>query len=339
MLKAAVIGATGYAGEELLKILVRHPEVEITHLVAKIDQPCAISLIFPYFAHILDLECGNEINVEEICKHSDVVFLALPHRVSMEIAPAFLRAGKKVIDFSADYRLKDTDEYEKWYGIEHKSKEFVQESVYGLCELNREKIRNARLIANPGCFPTGAILGCAPFFKAKIVLPEIILDAKTGVSGAGRKASLPLLFSEVNESFKAYKICQHQHSPEIVQEIENIAGESVPLIFVPHLIPVNRGILSAIYLRLKENISVFEAVDICRKFYHLEPFIRVRNADVFPEIKDVAYSNFCDIGIKISGKQLVIIAVIDNLVKGASGQAVQNLNLMFGLEETLGLIK
>ncbi|MFH1093152.1 MAG: N-acetyl-gamma-glutamyl-phosphate reductase [Candidatus Omnitrophota bacterium] len=338
MIKAAVIGATGYAGEELISILLRHPEIEISNLVAKIERSTPISSIFPWLENKLDLECNSRIDVEAISKSSDVVFLALPHRVSMEIAPSFLSAGMKVIDFSADYRLKDLNEYQKWYGVTHKSKEFVKDSVYGLCELNREKIKKANLIANPGCYPTGAILTCAPFLKEDIVDSDIIIDAKSGTSGAGRTLAVSLLYSEVNENFKAYKVCNHQHSPEITQELQLQSKGKVHLSFVPHLVPMNRGILSTIYMNLKKNISVFEAVDVLKKFYQGEPFIRIKQADMFPEIKDVRNSNFCDIGIKIDQKRLIAIAAIDNLVKGAAGQAVQNCNIMFGIDETMGLL-
>ncbi|MDD5746159.1 MAG: N-acetyl-gamma-glutamyl-phosphate reductase [Candidatus Omnitrophica bacterium] len=339
MVKAAIVGATGYTGEELIRILVRHPQVQIQHLIAhKSDHNCPVSKIFPWLEHILDMECSSNIDVEKISQTSDVIFLALPHRVSMGVAPDFLNRGKRVIDLSADYRLKNIDEYQKWYASEHKSKEFVPDSVYGLCELKRDAIKTAQLVANPGCYPTGAILACAPFLKKKLVDPEIIIDAKSGTSGAGRAASVALLFSEVNENFKAYKVGSHQHTPEIVQELGEVAGEAVQLTFVPHLVPMTRGILSTIYMNLRENISVFEAVDMARKFYLNEPFVRVRDADVFPEIQDVVNSNFCDIGIKVDQKRLIVIAAIDNLVKGAAGQAVQNCNIMFGLKETLGLL-
>ncbi len=338
MIKAAIIGATGYAGEELIKILLRHPEVEISYLMAKIDQSCPINTIFPWLKNKLELECHNEIDVESISKNNDIIFLALPHRVSMDIVPSFLRQGKRVIDFSADFRLKDINEYQKWYGAPHKSKEFLKTSVYGLCELQRKKIKKAQLIANPGCYPTGAILTCVPFLKPALIEPDIIIDAKSGTSGAGRTLSVNLLFSEVDENFKAYKVCSHQHMPEIIQELEAAYGDKVQVSFVPHLVPMHRGILSTIYMNLKKNISVFEAVDTLKKFYNNEPFIRIREADVFPEIKDVANSNFCDIGIKVYQKKLIAVTVIDNLIKGAAGQAVQNCNIMFGLKETLGLL-
>jgi N-acetyl-gamma-glutamyl-phosphate reductase len=338
MYKAAIIGATGYAGEELIRLLLMHPDVKITHLVAKIERTTPINEIFPWLVNKLDLDCNSQMDEEQIAKDSDVIFLALPHRVSMEVAPSFLSLGKRVIDFSADYRLKDVNEYQKWYGVEHKSKEFIKDSVYGLCELNHQAIKKANLIANPGCYPTGAILACAPFLKSGLVEPDIIIDAKSGASGAGRTLAVSLLYSEVNESFKAYKVCNHQHSPEITQELVKQQGADVKISFVPHLVPMNRGILSTIYMDLKKNISVFEAVDMVQKFYSDQPFIRVKKADVFPEIKDVTYSNFCDIGLKVDGKRLIVIAAIDNLVKGAAGQAVQNFNIMFGLEQTSGLI-
>ncbi|MBU4305329.1 MAG: N-acetyl-gamma-glutamyl-phosphate reductase [Candidatus Omnitrophica bacterium] len=338
MLKAAILGASGYAGEELIKILLRHPEIKISYLMAKMDESCPISDLFPWLEHILEIECKNEIDVESVAAENDVIFLALPHRVSMDIAPSFLNLGKRVIDFSADYRLKDVDEYQKWYDVEHKSKEFVKYSVYGLCELYREKIKDAQLIANPGCYPTGAILTCAPFLKSGLIEPDIIIDAKSGSSGAGRTPSVKLLFSEVNENFKAYKVCNHQHTPEIVQELNAVYGAPVHVSFVPHLVPINRGILSTIYMSLKKTISVFDAVDILKKFYHNEPFVRVRKADVYPEIKDVVCSNFCDMGIKVDQKRLIVVTAIDNLVKGAAGQAVQNCNIMFGFKETTGLL-
>lgn len=338
MLKAAIIGATGYTGEELIRILLRHPNVEISHLVSKSSRGAPISEMFPWLEKRLNLECHSQMDVEEISKNTDVIFLALPHRVSMEIAPNFLSNGMRVIDLSADYRLKDVNEYQKWYGVAHKSNEFVKDSVYGLCELNKSEIRNAQLIANPGCYPTGSILACAPFLKAGLVETDIIIDAKSGTSGAGRSPSVALLYSEVNENFKAYKVCNHQHVPEITQELAKQCGSDVHISFVPHLVPMTRGILSTIYMSLKRNISVFEAVDLLKKFYTDQPFVRVKQADMFPEIKDVARSNFCDIGIKIDGKRLIAISAIDNLVKGAAGQAVQNFNIMFGLEETAGLM-
>ena len=335
---AAIIGATGYAGEELLRILVRHPNVKIKHLVAKIEKSCPINEIFPWLTNILSMDCNHEIDADKISKDCDVIFLALPHRVSQQVTPSFVRQGKRVVDFSADYRIKDVSEYQKWYGVEHSSKDLIKDSVYGLCELYRDKIKTAQLVANPGCYPTGAILGCAAFLKKGLVEPEVIVDAKSGASGAGRTLSVNLLFSEVDENFRAYKVCNHQHMPEITQEMSILAGTKVNLSFIPHLLPVHRGILSTMYLRLKKNMSVFEAVDVCKKFYAHEPFVRVRQADVYPELKDVAHSNFCDIGIKVHEGLLIVITAIDNLVKGAAGQAVQNCNIMFGLDETAGLL-
>ncbi|MCM8813286.1 MAG: N-acetyl-gamma-glutamyl-phosphate reductase [Candidatus Omnitrophica bacterium] len=338
MFKAAIIGATGYTGQELMRILVRHPQVKITHLIARSEEHAPIHTLFPWIEKRLDVACTNILDEDEIAANCDIIFLALPHRVAMDYAPRFLSRNKRVIDLSADYRLKDVSEYQKWYGVDHKSQEFVKDSVYGLCELNRAQIAKADLLANPGCYPTGAILGCAPFLREKLVDPDIILDAKSGTSGAGKAPTVSMSFTEVNENFKAYKVCAHQHTPEILQGLRMVSDEPVSLTFVPHLLPLTRGILSTIYLQLKKNLSVFEAVDVCRKFYDQEPFIRIRPADTFPELKDVAYSNFCDIGVKVAGKRLVVITAIDNLVKGAAGQAVQNCNIMFGLPETDGLL-
>ncbi len=336
MLRAGVIGASGCAGEELLRILVRHPRVKIQTLAAKMDESCPISRIFPWTEKLIDLECRNDIDVDRIVTECDVVFLALPHRVSMLVAPEFIKAGKRVIDFSADYRLKDVAEYEKWYEVAHKSPELIKDSVYGLCELYRDKIRNAQLLANPGCYPTGIILGSVPFLKSGRVEPEVIADAKSGTTGAGRTLSIKLMFSEVNENFRAYKVNEHQHMPEMIQQLREFSPQGLTFTFVPHLVPMSRGILSTLYMRLKQDMSVFDAVDILKEFYRDEPFIRIKPADEFPEIRDVVNSNFCDLGVKVAGRQLIVIAAIDNLVKGAAGQAVQNLNIMFDMDETLG---
>jgi N-acetyl-gamma-glutamyl-phosphate reductase len=257
----------------------------------------------------------------------------------MQVAPAFLKAGKKVIDVSADYRLHDVKVYEKFYKVPHADTANLKDAVYGLPEINREKIKKAKLIANPGCFPTGAILGVLPGLKKGLFIPETVgIDAKSGVTGAGRKASKDLNFSEVNESFKAYKLFEHQHVPEMDQELSTAAGKPVSVIFVPHLLPLNRGILSTIYVGLNRKSSTEELVALYRDFYKSEPFINVLAGGALPEIKHVAHTNFCNIGLRFNeNRQIaVIIAVIDNLVKGAAGQAVQNMNIMSGFEETAG---
>lgn len=336
--RVAVVGATGYAGCELLKILLGHPHVEITVVSAKIDKPEPIASIFPVFKGRLELICG-EVDVKATTDEADFIFLALPHKVSMEFAPKFLKATKKVVDLSADYRLNQASEYEAWYGAKHTSPELLNSSVYGLPELYKDKIAKADLIANPGCYPTGAILGCAPAFKKGLAdTDKIIIDAKSGVTGAGRSASLGLHFAEVNENFKAYKVNQHQHMPEINQELSKLAKSDIKVTFVPHLVPINKGILTTIYITLKKELSAKELLKIYGDFYKDAPFVRVLEEDIFPETKNVWSTNFCDIGIKTTGKQAIVITAIDNLWKGASSQAVQNMNIMLGLKETEGLL-
>ena len=338
MVKVAIVGATGYAGEELLKILVDHPQVKITSLSAKVDQPQKIDQIFPGLSGKLDLVC-REPDLSKIIPDCDLAFLALPHRVSMEVAPGFLEAGKRVIDLSADYRLKDISLYEKWYGIKHKNPEYLTQAVYGLPEVYREKIKQAKLLANPGCYPTGIILGCLPLLAKGIAKREnIIVDAKTGLSGAGREKEAQLL-SQMQDNFFAYKVDAHQHAPEINQELSNFTKNKVEVIFTPHLIPIKRGILSTIYLQLKKAVSSKEAQSLYQDFYQNEPFVKVSSAGKFPQLKDVLKTNFCHIGLKINSakKIAIIICAIDNLVKGASGQAVQNMNIMYGFKETAGL--
>lgn len=337
-LKVAVVGATGYAGCELIKILLVHPEAKVTSVSGKVDKAEKISDIFPLFKGALDLVCDN-VDAPAISKAADLVFLALPHKVSMLFAPDFLKAGKKVIDLSADYRLKDTGVYEKWYGTKHTSPELLKDAVYGLPEIYKEQIKKAKFIANPGCYPTGSILGCAPMASKGLVdTCQIIIDAKSGVTGAGRAASLALNFSEVNENFKAYKVNQHQHMPEIDQELSNAAGSKIEVTFTPHLVPMNKGLLSTIYFTLKEEEITAGLLALYKDFYKDAPFVRVLAEGVFPETKNVYSTNYCDIGIKVAGKRAIVITAIDNLWKGAASQAVQNMNLMMGYGETAGLV-
>lgn len=338
MIKAVVIGATGYAGEELIKILIKHPQVKITGLIAKIEKPDNISHIFPALSGRLDMECGD-FSVDSVLDKSDVAFLALPHRVSMEVAPKFLGSGKKVIDLSADYRLKDVSTYKKYYGVEHKDIKGLKEAVYGLPELYRDKIKKAELIANPGCYPTSVILAGLPAVKKGLVKAnKIIADSKSGVTGAGRNPDPGLHFPEVNENIKAYKIFSHQHQPEMAQELSLAREAEVNLIFVPHLMPINRGILTTLYFDLASPVSTAQMLDIYRKFYAGHPFVRIKPEEEYPQVKDVAGTNFCDIGLKVQAGSAVVVSAIDNLVKGASGQAVQNMNLMAGFEEIMGLL-
>ncbi len=339
-LKVGIIGATGYTGEELVRILVRHPRIQVTYVSGKEDRDIRIQEIFPYLRNSIDLEC-KAFSFDEAVEKCDAVFLSLPHTVSQQFAPMFLKAKKKVIDVSADYRLHDVAVYEKFYKTPHKDPVNLKQAVYGLPEVNREKIRTAKLIANPGCYPTGAILGLLPgvrlgFFDER----SIIVDAKSGVTGAGRKAEKSLNFSEVNESFKAYKLFEHQHVPEIDQELSRAARKEVAVTFVPHLLPINRGILSTMYIRLAKKADTASLVAAYRKFYEGEPFVKVYVDGKLPELKHVAHTNFCDIGLRVdeSKRLAVVVAAIDNLVKGAAGQAVQNLNVMSGFDETEGLL-
>jgi len=332
MLKVGVVGATGYTGCELVKILSRHPKVELASLSALVKEPQRFNQLFPQYPDV-SLLCEN-LDIEKVAKECTLVFLALPHTVSLEIAFQFLKLGKKVIDLSADYRLSQ-EVYEKWYKVKHSHPDLLEQAVYGLPELYKREIREARLIANPGCYPTSALLALAPLMDKELI-QEIIVDSKTGVSGAGRKADINLHFSEVSVNVKPYKVNAHQHIPEIEQELSKLAGREVEIIFVPHLIPVDRGILSTIYLSLNKEISEREVFALFKDFYNQSPFVKLfRNS--LPQTKDVIFTNYCALGIRIVAKKAIVISAIDNLVKGAAGQAVQNMNIMFGFEEIEGL--
>lgn len=337
MLKVGIIGATGYTGEELIKILINHQDVKITVLQrANIENPVPISSIFPRFYGNYEIIC-EKIDFEKASKKADIFFLSLPHTISMTGVPIFLKNKKKVIDLSADYRL-NLKEYEKWYKVKHQDSFNIKKAIYGLPELFRKEIKNAELIANPGCYSTSIILGLIPLLKKNLIkLNNIIVDSKSGVTGAGKKTDVSLLFSEVNESFKAYKVNEHQHKPEINMLIEKITNSKTDITFVPHLIPMDRGMLSTIYLDLKEKIDTTKAIEIYKNFYKNEPFVNILDQG-FPRTKDVQNTNFCNIAIKVSGKRIIVISAIDNLVKGASGQAVQNMNIICGFNEKQGLL-
>ncbi|MBI3315931.1 MAG: N-acetyl-gamma-glutamyl-phosphate reductase [Candidatus Omnitrophica bacterium] len=338
-LNVGVAGATGYTGEELVRILARHPRVTLTYVSGKEDREARIQEIFPSLEGKLDLPC-KPLEVQEACRKCDLVFLSLPHTVSMRFAPLFLKAGKKIVDVSADYRLKNEKIYEAFYRVPHEDASHLAEAVYGLPELYREKIRTADLVANPGCYPTGAILGLLPGITGAGLFDAdtIVIDAKSGVTGAGRKAEKSLNFSEVNENFKAYKLFEHPHVPEIDQELTAAAKKKISVVFVPHLLPLNRGILSTIYVRLKKKMNTAALIAHYQKRYAKEPFVKVYAGGALPELKHVAHSNFCGIGIRVDASKgiAVIVTAIDNLLKGAAGQAVQNMNLMAGFEETDG---
>jgi N-acetyl-gamma-glutamyl-phosphate reductase len=338
--RVGIIGITGYSGETLLKILSKHNDVKITGLYGRSSsQERDLEDIYPEFA-ILNLKV-EPLNIKKIAGNCDVVFLALPHAVAFEIVQQLIGIGVKVIDLSADFRLKNADVYKKWYEVEHTAKDYISKAVYGLSELNDEKIKNALLVANPGCYPTTIILGCAPAIKNKFAdLKGIVIDSKSGISGAGRKAAQEY-FKNEHPNFRAYKVAgSHRHIPEIEQELSNLSGQEIIISFTPHIMPAERGMLSTIYINLKQDIKTSAVIEMYREFYKGRKFIKVLDEDVMPGIKDVVNTNFCKIGINVDKRtnRLVITSVIDNLVKGASGQAVQNMNLMFGLPETAGLI-
>jgi N-acetyl-gamma-glutamyl-phosphate reductase len=336
-IKAGVIGATGYTGEEIIKILSKHSNVEVTVLQAVIEKEEPISDIFPALKGKIDLMCQKP-DWDAAIKKADLFFLALPHTVSMTAAPVFLNAGKKVIDLSADYRLP-VMEYEKWYAAKHKDKLNIEKAVYGLPEAFSDKIKGANLIANPGCYPTSALMATMPLAKKGLAdLNSIIIDAKSGATGAGRKASIALSFSEVNENIKAYKINEHQHKPEINMVLTKISGKKTDVVFAPHLISINRGILSTVYMELKKKMNTADLVVLYKNFYKGKPFVKVMNKGVLPTLRDVQHTNFCHIGIKVTANKAIVVSCIDNLLKGASGQAVQNMNLMYGFPEIQGLI-
>lgn len=335
-IKVAILGATGYTGAELVRMLVRHSFIELTTLTTRQYADKKFSQVFPSFTGICDLVCSEYKNPESI--DADLVFSALPHHESAPIVRELVINGKKVIDLSADFRLKSLETYKKWYG-EHPCFELVNKSVYGLPEIYRDEIKNAQIVANPGCYPTSALLPLYPLIKESIIdLKKIIVDSKSGVSGAGRSLSLKTHFCEVYCGFKAYNVTQHRHQPEIAEQASFFANSNVEIIFTPHLLPIKRGILSTIYASMKKSLEEKDIYNIYRQYYSQERFIRIFE-DELPSIEGVVGSNYCDIGVRINKetKTIIIISVIDNLVKGASGQAIQNMNVMFGFPEETAL--
>ncbi len=338
MVNIGIYGASGYTGQELLRLLLRHPEVRVAALTSRRYAGMPVSDVYPVFSGLTGLSFMDS-SPGEVAKICDVVFLALPHGVSMEVAGEFLNAGKKVIDLSADFRLRDTGTYEQWYR-NHTAKTLVKQAVYGIPELYGNDVSQARLIANPGCYPTSAILGLAPLVKEKwIDTASIIVDSKSGVSGAGREPQVGTLFCEVDEGFKAYKVGQHRHTPEMEQELGFLAGHDIRISFTPHLLPVSRGILSTMYGTLQKDVTSADMNGLYRSFYAGKPFVRICKEGMLPNISSVRGSNYCDIGLTVDGRtrRVVVVSVIDNLIKGASGQAVQNMNLMCGFSEVAGL--
>lgn len=339
MIKAGIVGASGYTGAELARILSNHPNVVISVATSRQYAGRPLADIFRNLRGKVDVICEN-LPVEEVCQKADIFFTAVPHKTAMDLVPIFLAAGKKVIDLSADFRLRDLAVYEQWYQP-HASSQLLQEAVYGLPELYRQDIAGCRLLANPGCYPTSIILGLAPLLKAGAILPQtIIADSKSGTSGAGRVAQTGSLFCEVHDGFRPYKVGRaHRHTPEIEQELSVLSGQPVKVTFTPHLLPISRGILSTVYASLTPGFTEHDISELYRKQYSTEPFIRLLKEDEFPATQYVRGSNFCDISFKIdqATERIIVMSAIDNIVKGASGQAVQNMNIMCGFAETAGL--
>lgn len=335
----ACAGATGYSGRELIRLAARHPAVTIgalAHSPGSPDQP--ISAVYPDLAGVCDL-IVTDIDVMLESADYDAVFLALPHTTAMPYVRQLRERGTVVIDFSADYRLRDAAVFSQWYDAPHTDTESLPHAVYGLCEWYRDAIASATLIANPGCYPTSALLPLLPLIRAGVVSHDtIIIDAKSGVSGAGKKVTPALHFVEVNESFKAYGLFTHRHVPEIQQELSCAAATDVSVTFTPHLLPVQRGILSTIYTTCARGTTADTLRNILRETYQNAPFVRIKNADEPVELKHVTGTNFCDIYCAVEGTRVILLSVLDNLVKGAAGQALQNFNIRFGCDETAGLI-
>lgn len=341
MLKLGIIGATGYVGAEVVRLLSNRKDIEITTVVSNsfVGQP--FSNVYPSLRGIFDKAC-DALDTEELAKKADFFITALPHGVSTEVIPGLLKKGKRIIDHSADFRFRDVAVYEKWYKASHPAPHLNSSAVYGLPEIYREKIKDARLVADPGCYPTCSILGIAPALKNKIVSPKgIIIDAVSGVSGAGRKSELAYAFCETSENFKAYGVSNHRHTPEIEQELSLLAGEEVLLSFTPHLAPMKRGMLATCYLSLaQEGLNTSDVHAIYEDYYKNEPFVRILPVGQLPETKFVAGSNYIDISVTVDQRlnRLIVLSALDNLGKGSASQAVQALNIMAGFKETEGLL-
>lgn len=339
MIKAGIIGATGYAGQQLASLLVNHPEAEIKFVSSNSYAGQLFSDIYPQFYKILDMPLLSTEEAKAAMSDVDVVFTALPNGLVFELAQLALEKGIKIIDFSADFRLDDPDVYEEWYKTEHTAKDLISKQVYGLAELWRDKIKGADLIANPGCYTTASILAISALLREDglVDTDHIIIDAKSGITGSGRKKDLSLLYAEAGESVKAYGIAHHRHTPEIEQELSKVAGREIQVQFTPHLMPMKRGILATIYVDLKKDVTEDDLYAVYEKYYGDENFIRIRRG--MCETRFVVGTNFCDISVRVDRRthRAIITSCIDNMVKGAAGQAVQNMNAAFGLEETAGL--
>ncbi len=338
MINAGIIGATGYAGAELVRILSGHPDVNLSIITSRQYANTDFAEIYPTMRGTVDLVC-REYSLESFTDKVDIAFTALPHKLPMEFVPDLIDSGLKVVDLSADFRFKNTSTYEAFYQP-HTAKHLFEKSVYGLCEVNFGDIKNTTLIGNPGCYPTSVLLPLVPLIKNRLIdFGSIIADSKSGISGAGRSVSLATHFCEVNEAFKAYKVASHRHTPEMEEVLSIEAGEPIHLTFVPHLVPVTRGMLTTIYARLEQTVNEKDIRSCMSDYYSSSPFVRIYPENLLPDIAYVKGTNFCDIGLKTEEKtgRLILISAIDNLVKGAAGQAVQNMNIMMGLDETSGL--
>jgi N-acetyl-gamma-glutamyl-phosphate reductase len=340
LIKVGIIGSTGYTGAELVRLLSRHPHAEIVGLTSRTYSGEPYWRVYPHLKGYTDLQC-EELDLPRLVDRADVIFTALPHGHSVEVAREVLSRGKKLIDLGADFRFSAREVYESWYRVPHTAPELLERAVYGLSEINRDAIRGADLVANPGCYPTASVLGLAPLLaKGLIDTREIVIDAKSGVSGAGRGFSQKTHFSETNENFQAYGVAGHRHTPEIEEQLGRLAGREITVSFTPHLVPMVRGILATIYTRPTVLPEAEELYALYMDFYREESFVRLLPPGVLPQTKAVAGTNHCDLALVPDPRtgRIVILAAIDNLVKGASGQAVQNMNLIFDLDETTGLV-
>lgn len=339
MIRVSVLGATGYAGIELVRLLTSHPKVEIVNMVSHSYANTMLEDIYPQFMGSSHDKLV-ELDIDKITNTSDIVFTCLPHGASVKVIPQLYEKGINIIDLSGDFRYLSAEVFEEWYGYQHPHPKLMQNSVYGLPELHRQDIKKSKLIGNPGCYPTSAILGLAPLLHHKLIYSSsIIIDAKSGATGAGRASSVELNFCEVNENVKAYKVATHRHTSEIEQELGLVAGGEITLSFTPHLLPIKRGILSTMYASLTDDLSFDDVYATYKDFYADDFFISIYPKDKMPEVKHVNGSNRCHIGFSIDKRtnRIIVISAIDNLIKGAGGQAIQNMNIMFGLDEKTGL--
>ncbi len=339
MINVGIIGATGYVGIEIVRLLQNHPEFNISTVVSQSFVGKKISDVYPNLRNVFDLEC-EELDIEKISQKADIFVTALPHGISKDVIPKLVEKGKIIMDHSGDFRYKDVEVYEKWYNTKHNMPELLDLAVYGLPELHRKAIKNAKIIANPGCYPTCSVLGLAPLLSNKLIeTKNIIIDAASGVTGAGRNTELPNQFCECTENFKAYKVSTHRHTSEIEQELSLLANEEIIVSFTPHLVPMKRGMLSTIYANLTSEKSASELISLYKEFYKDEFFVRILDEGKLPETKFVAGSNYIDISVVVDKRlnRVIVLSAVDNLGKGAAGQAVQDMNIIYGFPEHTGL--